>query len=51
MKFKRGFEKLNQDSEPTIMKSNTLKYVATDVCSSLIVLGRLKIYGMMNTFR
>jgi hypothetical protein len=38
MKFKTHFEKLNQDSEPTLIKRNTLKYVVTNVYSSIIVL-------------
>ena len=38
MRFKTRFEKVNQESEPTLIKRNTLKYMATNVYSSIIVL-------------
>jgi len=38
MKFKTNLKKLNQDSEPNLIKRNTLNYVATNVYSSVIVL-------------
>jgi hypothetical protein len=44
MKLKRGFEKLNQDSEPTIIKRNILKYVATH-----LLFNHRTEYGMRNT--